>query len=71
MKPNHNCNICLGIFPEYLVNNKICLICKNRIEVEKELSAERKKNLDLQDKILILEARLEMLNRPRKLRATP
>jgi hypothetical protein len=61
MQPKHTCCICLGNFPQYLVENSVCLICKTRTDLENELLVERKKNVELKDKILLLETRLDSM----------
>ena len=63
-KQQHKCNICYGYFPKFLMDESSCLICKCRLELHDEILREKKKNAELEDKVSILEARLESLTEP-------
>ena len=53
------------MFPKYILSNKICRFCNdNRIitELQKELSSERLYRKQLEEKVNVLEARLNSIS---------
>ena len=55
------CDICFGNFANYLICNNICKFCTTRIELQKELTLERSYRVELQDKVNVLEAKLNSI----------
>ena len=55
------CEICLGSFPNYIISNSVCQFCETRIELRKELTLEKRYRVELQDKVNILEAKINSM----------
>ena len=56
------CNNCCGIFQQNYITNGNCLFCINRMDLQKELEHEKLCRMDLEDKFLVLEAKVRSLS---------